>query len=151
MILQPVLSGGKSGGKLVLESTSFLNVVDSTGTKLNFTLPEEYEISQLVGFGIYSSTNVAGKLYAIPPNPYMAASIRYLAGIDETDPPQMAYGSIKFGNGSYADMCRVETTNSSVTGKTASLYIYAYATSPSIQQIFMDPSAGVQLSFAFLL
>lgn len=150
MIFQPPLSSGKSGGKLVLESTSFLNVVDSTGTKLNFTLPEEYEISQLVGFGLYSSTNVAGKLYAIPPNPYMAASIRYLAGIDETNPPQMAYGSIRFGNGSYADMCNIKTGDSSVTGKTMSLYISAYDTS-SFQQILMDPSAGVQLSFAFLI
>ena len=76
MIFQPVLSGSGSGGKLVFEYKTFQNIVDSTGTKLNFTLPEEYEISQLVGFGIYTNTNTAGKLYAIPPNPYMAASIR---------------------------------------------------------------------------
>lgn len=151
MIFQPVLSGSGSGGKLVFEYKTFQNIVDSTGTKLNSTLPEEYEISQLVGFGIYTNTNTAGKLYAIPPNPYMPASIRYLAGVDAENPPQLVYGSIRFGNGSYADMCNVQINNSSVTGKTVSLGIYAWSSYPSYQQILMDPSTSVQLSFQYLV
>lgn len=151
MVIPSLVTGGAGGKSLVYVYTSYLSgVVDSTGTVLTFTFPEEYDLSCLVGIGFFSGTNTTGAIAQIPLNTYMATTVRYLAGIDQENVPQSTLASIRFVKNDFANICTIGPSASSVSGKSASLSILAYSSNTGTQYCF-DPDGGVQFGFAYLV
>lgn len=151
MIFNPVVkkSGGGQWLHLTTVSLDLTGAVDSTGKILTFDFPDEYDLAQLVGFGVYIYAGATGTLGSLPTSTFLAKNIRYLAGLEDSYSTASVIGIITGRSDAYA-IYSIDTSNSYVSGKSAQLTFSALR-SGDYAEVAMSTTATVQLSLAYLI